>query len=175
MKQQSWCRIRSRKVKNSRGGSRKGNSFCTDTADRPRRVYFTTKLCFPFIRVAWKVVHIQQKVRKLQFRNRFSKQRRALKLSKQMKQTTYTYFSIFNSPYQLEGFVVWLKLDYLCWLEFLNRGTVQFDGLILLFWSFDGTKFWKTKRYHTTRNITPTEWFSFPFDKTHITLLLTNF
>ena len=43
------------------------------------------------------------------------------------------YFSTFNLPYELEGFVVWLKLDYLCWLECLNRGTVQFHGSILLF------------------------------------------
>ena len=137
MKQQSWWRIRSRKVKNSRGGNRKGNSFCIDTADRPRRVYFTTKLCFSFIRGAYTVVHIQQKVGKLPFWNRFSKQRRALKLSKQMNQTTY--FSIFNPPYELEGFVVWLKLDYLCWLECLNGGwggqfSFMFDLVILILW-----------------------------------------
>jgi len=80
-------------------------------------------------------------------------------------------FGIFNPPYELKVFVVWLKLDYMCWLECLNRGTVLFHGLIWLFWSFDGEKkVWKTKRYHTTSTITPTEWISFPFDNTHITL-----
>jgi hypothetical protein len=109
---------------------------CAVGGVRQQSVYFTTKLCFSFIRGAWKVVHEKQKVRKLPFWNSFSKQRRALKLSKQMNQTTY--FSIFNLPYELEVFVVWLKFDYMCWLECLNRGTVQFHGLILLFWSFDG-------------------------------------